>query len=131
MHILARPHLLTAVAATALLVPASVFAVRGQQTLQGGLPYVPTRIEWLALVSQASLRHSAATGPYSAYDLGIVNKDGTTIVIYVRYLPTVDREVLNKAVETAKTALQIRAKGYGWDSWLKIEEDVKAFDLAR
>jgi hypothetical protein len=51
-----------------------------------------------------------------------------TILLYVRYLPSVNREIMNGSIENAKNVISIAAKGEGWSSWLKIREDVKMVD---
>lgn len=59
------------------------------------------------------------------FSLDITTPDSDTILIYVRYLPSVDRPSMNSTIDTARRVIHITAKGYGWDSWLKIKEDVE------
>lgn len=94
-----------------------------QQTRQGLQPYTPTRIEWLALVLQSQLRQDFT--PDSPFALNVINTDHETILIFVRYQPHVDREILNMTVDTAREVAQITTKSYGWSSWVKIKERVE------
>ena len=57
--------------------------------------------------------------------LSVVNSDYETILIYVRYLPNVNREVMNMAIDNAREVIMITARGYGWDRWVKIKERVE------
>jgi hypothetical protein len=92
------------------------------QTLSpGSEPFVPRRIDWLTTTLQASLR----TDPTEGYDLEITSPDPETILIYVRYLPTVNREVMNLGIDAARKVVDITAKKYGWDGWLKVREDIQ------
>ncbi len=85
--------------------------------------YTPTRIDWLTILLQASLRQDAVSE--DGFILQIANPDSETILIYVRYFPKTDREMMNSAIDTARQVITITAKSYGWDSCLKVKEDVK------
>lgn len=93
---------------------------------QPGLtPYTPTEIEWLALTMRASLRQDASTDyPYS---LDIILVDHETLLIAVRYHPTVNREIMNRTIDTAREVIMSTAKNYGWDKWVKIRESVERY----
>ena len=82
--------------------------------------YTPTEGEWLALVTRAGLRREAT--PDRPYSLDIVLADPQTLQIIVRHTPAVDRDQLNKVIETAREAIRSTARGYGWDRWVKIRE---------
>jgi hypothetical protein len=89
----------------------------------GLTPYTPTQIEWLALIMRAGLRQDASTDhPYS---LDIIRVDHETLLIVVRYHPTVNREIINRTIDTAREAINGTAKSYGWDKWVKIRESVE------
>ena|SRR5512146_339258 len=91
----------------------------------GLTPYTPTAIEWLALTMRASLRQDARTDyPYS---LDIMLVDHETLLIAVRYHPTVNREMMNRAIGTAREAIKRTAESYGWDKWVKIRESVEMY----
>jgi hypothetical protein len=73
---------------------------------------------------QAGSRHEASvTDSYSMGFAGLESEN--TILIYVRYTPSVNREIMNGAIATAREIIEDRAKTEGWTSWLKIREDVK------
>lgn len=96
---------------------------QGSKPPPGLQPYHPTRIEWLSLVLNSQLRQDATTD--SPFSLNIVNSDHETILIFVRYHPSVSREIMNMAIETAREVTSITAKSYGWDKWVKIKERVE------
>lgn len=89
----------------------------------GSQPYTPTKIEWLALEMNSDLRQDASAD--SPFLLSVVQVDHETLMIYVRYLPTVDREIMNGAIDTARKVIMMGAKRYGWDKWVKIRERVE------
>jgi hypothetical protein len=111
---------LVALAASLVFSTALAEPVQSKPGLQ---PYVPNRMEWLALVLNSQLRQDATVD--SPFSLNIVNSDHETILIFVRYQPNVDREILNMSVETAREVTQITAKSYGWGKWLKIKERIE------
>lgn len=91
----------------------------------GLTPYTPTEIEWLALIMRAGLRQDVSTDhPYS---LDIIPVDHETLLIVVRYQPTVNREMMNRTIDTAREAIRSTAKRYGWDKWVKIRESVEMY----
>lgn len=91
---------------------------------EGGQPYVPTRMEWLALDLNATLRVDLSIeSGYSMDFLGDSARD--TIEIWVRYLPTVNREMMNRSIDTAKKIISKTAESNGWSSWLKVKESVE------
>jgi hypothetical protein len=115
-------HLVVAVLSA--LVSVIVYASsQSQKTSPGVQPFVPNRIDWLTTTLQASLRDDQLD--LNRFQLEITSPDSETILIYVRYLPDVDRTVMNLNIDTARQVIQITAKGYGWDKWLKIREDIQ------
>lgn len=95
-----------------------------QQTGKPGLlPYTPTRIDWLTTVLQAQLRQDFSGE--NRFQLLIASPDHETVLIYVRYLPNVNREVMNLAIQGARDVINVTARGYGWSQWVKIREDVE------
>ena len=88
---------------------------------QGAMPFTPTRIDWLTTTLQASLRDDRLDS--DGFMLQITAPDPDTILIYVRYTPTVRREIMNTEIEAARKVIEITAKGYKWD-WVKIREDL-------
>src|SRR5438128_2934001 len=69
----------------------------------GLLPYTPTRVEWLALWSNAELRRDFT--PESQFTLSVLNSDHETVLIYVRYIPTVNRQAMNMAIDNARDVI--------------------------
>jgi hypothetical protein len=97
---------------------------QGRPTLEGNRPYTPTRLEWLAVELNAESRVdlSESTGYMMQFiPIGSAN----TIMIYVKYLPSVNREVMNMAIDTARKVIAIETKSRGWSSWLKVTERVE------
>lgn len=86
-------------------------------------PYTPNRIEWLALICNDQLRQDATMD--SPFSLSVVHSDHETLLIFVRYQANVNREIMNTSIDTARNVIMITAKGYGWDKWLKIKEQVE------
>jgi hypothetical protein len=89
----------------------------------GAEKYTPTRIDWLTTTLQANLRDERLDT--DGYNLQITASDPDTILIFVRHFPTVNREAMNSNIDTARRVIQITAKSYGWDGWLKVREDVQ------
>ena len=97
-----------------------------QTTNRPGLtPYTPTKIEWLALAVNSQLRQDPSAD--SLYSLSVVQSDHETLLIVVRYHPTVNREMMNSTIEGARKVIMLTAKGYGWDNWVKIRERVEMY----
>ncbi len=95
----------------------------------GVTPYTPTEGEWLALLMRAGLRREATSDhPYS---LDIVLADPQTIQIVVRHASTLDRNKLNKAIESARESIKSTARSYGWDKWVKIRETVEVYSAKK
>jgi hypothetical protein len=101
----------------------STGAAQVPRTRPGLEPYTPTRIEWLALVLNASLRQDASVD--NPFTLSIVNSDDETILIFVRYQSNVNREIMNTAIDTAHKVIDITTKSYGWERWVKVKERVE------
>jgi hypothetical protein len=64
--------------------------------------------------------------PETGFSMQFIPKTGTdTIIIFVTYLPSVDRKVMNIYIETAKKVISINSKSRGWNSWLKVKEQIE------
>ena len=95
------------------------------QNQPGITPHTPTKIEWLALAANSQLRQdSSADRPFS---LSVVQVDHETLLIVVRYHPTVNREMMHRTIDTAREVIMITAQSYGWDKWVKIRERVEMY----
>jgi hypothetical protein len=106
-----------------LLLAGNAWAQTSPASHPGIAPYIPTRMDWLntVLATQLNADHINDDG----YMLIISEKDPETVLIFVRYLPSVNREAMNTAIDTARKVIHITAKSYGWDSWVKIREKVE------
>lgn len=89
----------------------------------GLTPHTPTKIEWLALVVNSQLRQVSSSE--SRYSLDVLQSDHETLLISVRYRPSVDRAMMNRKIEAARQTIMSTAKRYGWDHWVKIQERVE------
>jgi hypothetical protein len=54
----------------------------------------------------------------------ITSGDLETVVIYVRYAPNTDREIMNTYINSAHYVIETTVKAYGWQDWVKVKEDV-------
>jgi hypothetical protein len=88
--------------------------------------YNPARIEWLRLEAQADLREDYTKN--RGFSLGIADSGPETLTIYVRYDSDVDRTEMNKDIDAARKVIEMSAKSYEWDGWLRIKEDVAPFE---
>ena len=88
----------------------------------GAEPFTPTRMDWLIVELQACCRHDGLS--VDGFDLQFTNPDPETVLIYVTYLSTVDREAMNVTIDSMKRVIDIKAKGYGWQNWVNVKEDV-------
>ena len=98
-----------------------------QQTLNrlGLTPYTPTKIEWLALDVRSRLPQFESAD--KSFVLSVSQEDPETLLIFVEYLPTVNREMMNSAIDSTRKVILITAKIYGWDKWVKIREQVEMY----
>jgi hypothetical protein len=91
----------------------------------GLTPYTPTQIEWLAFTTRAGLRQDARTD--SPFSLDIIPVDHETLLIAVRYHPTVNQDMMNRTIESAREVILSTARSYGWDTWVKIRQSVEMY----
>jgi hypothetical protein len=96
-----------------------------QQERPGLAGYTPSRIEWLALAVN-SIAHHRLTGE-NPYTLDVIQADHETLLIHVRYYPTVNRETMNLDIDSTRKVIMIAAKSYGWDNWVKVREHVELY----
>ncbi|MGB7912001.1 MAG: hypothetical protein WCF59_07225 [Desulfobaccales bacterium] len=116
------------------LIPAILFATcfmvcaqQVQPVPEGMKPYIPTRLEWLALDLNANYRQDM--NELEGYMLNFVALDTeNTILIYVSYNKQTRRELMNRGIDNARKLVENEARSRGWDSWLKVKEEVKLLD---
>jgi hypothetical protein len=94
---------------------------------EGATLYTPSRLEWFAVELNAEQRVDLFFDRGFMMSFAGLEKENT-LLIYVRYGPTVDREEMNKTINSAREIISMRAKSRGWSSWLRIREDVKLLD---
>lgn len=90
----------------------------------GSEPFMPTRMDWLIVELQACCRTDGLSVEGERFELQFTNPDSETVLIYVSYLPTVDRAAMNIAIDSARKIIDIKIKSYGWQDWVKVREDV-------
>src|ERR1035441_7635624 len=108
-----------------LLAVVTVVAVAQVHTsaLEGSKPYTPTRLEWLAVDLNARMRRDmTAENEFTMAFVRLEKEDA--ILIYVDYLPSVDRQRMNQTVDTARKVIAVESKGRGWP-WLKVKERIE------
>jgi hypothetical protein len=108
--------------AVALLLGACFGFAQNRVLHEGLQPYVPSRLEWLALEMNSTMRVDLSES--NGFAMDFVESEEDTILIYVTYLPGVRREVMNRSVETAKKIIRRESDVRGWSSWLKVQERV-------
>ncbi len=96
--------------------------------LEGSKPYTPSRLEWLAVELNANLRISMSVNNGYLMNFAAIEKEDA-VLIYVRYLPKVNREAMNISINSAREVISIKTKQYGWNSWLKVREDIQMEQL--
>jgi chemotaxis regulatin CheY-phosphate phosphatase CheZ len=111
------------VAALSSVFSVLLYSQTTQKTPEGAQPFIPQRIDWLTTTLQASLRDERIDT--DGYLLQITSPDADTILIYVRYLPTVNRQAMNTSIDAARQVIQIKAKSYDWDKWVRVREDIQ------
>jgi hypothetical protein len=52
-----------------------------------------------------------------------------TLVIYAVYLPSVDRQIMNARIDTAREIISTESVTRGWSSWLKVREQLEMKEL--
>jgi hypothetical protein len=104
-----------------------VLLCSGAHASEGSEPYSPSKLEWFAMDMNVSSKTDISDGGMMMMFVGL--EKSNEVLIYVRYLPSADRELINTRIKNARELIKIRAKNYGWDNWLKIKEDVKMENL--
>lgn len=94
---------------------------------KGAQPYIPSRLEWLAVEMNAGSRVPLSLEDGYSMDF-VPLENNNTIVIYVRYMPKVNREIMNMNINGARKVIDIISKARGWSSWLKIKENVEMLE---
>ena len=94
-----------------------------QHQNEGDKPYTPTRLEWLAVVLNSGMSVS-----FENMSMRFVPVSNNTLKLLVSYSPRQDRAYLNIMVNVTKRSALNIAEGYGFDTWLKIKEEIKMIE---
>jgi hypothetical protein len=105
------------------LLGSAVLSAQQNSFHPGSVPFTPTRMDWLIVELQACCRYDGLAGT-GGFDLQFTNPDTETVLIYVTYLPTVDRAAMNVTIESVKRVIETKVRSYGWQDWVKVREDV-------
>lgn len=101
-----------------------VWAQQKSVKLEGAKPYTPSRLEWLAVELNAGSRVPLSVeNGYSMDFVPLENEN--TILIFVKYLPSVNREIMNMDINTSREIIAMESKARGWSSWLRVKERVE------
>jgi hypothetical protein len=94
-----------------------------KQIPEGMKPYVPSRLEWLAVELNAMYRIDLVEAEgFSVTYIALDAQD--TILIYVRYSRKTVREAMNLGIDNARKLVEMATKSRGWDSWVKVRESI-------
>lgn len=91
---------------------------------EGALPYTPSRLEWLAVELNAEGRVDLSEASGFSLDYVPIESENT-ILIFVRYLPAVNREAMNIAIDNARSIVMLKTKVHHWGSWLRVKENIE------
>lgn len=108
-----------------LLLPLISLAQEQKENHPGLTPYIPTQIEWLALIADSVVHHKATIE--EPFFISVIHEDHETLQIFVRYSSNVNREIMNLTIDSAREIIRMKAKSYGWQNWVKIRERVEKF----
>ncbi|MDH3898648.1 MAG: hypothetical protein OEV18_14815 [Deltaproteobacteria bacterium] len=87
----------------------------------GSQSYTPTKLEWFEVYLNAKYSEDRLRAEGYSIEFDIDRKTDT-VIIWVFYLSSVDREHLNKRLDALRTLVKTAAKYYGWESWIKVTE---------
>lgn len=89
----------------------------------GSQSYTPSRVEWLTVVLNSSLRKDITAD--SLFAINFVSQGADTILMKVAYSPDTDRKLLNLTTQMARDGANSVIKSYGWEKWFRIVEQVE------
>ena len=103
-------------------------SAQDHSNLQGWEAYTPTRLEWLAVDFNSSMRIDGLmeSSHFNMTFIPLEKED--TILIYVVHLPGVDNKVIRTSLDYAKASMATRIKMYGWN-WVKVRERIEVASL--
>ena len=92
---------------------------------EGQQPYTPTRAQWLSVILNST---NIISNPVPHKGLSVVYASDSkrdTIKIIFEHPKELSQDMVDTLIAQQKSLVLNTAKHYGWDSWLKIEVDVK------
>lgn len=111
------------VGATLSAAVTGVFGDAAQNDLQGGMPYTPTRLEFLAVELNAYARLQTLDSDHFTLMFSPRATDDT-IIIFVRDNQGVDFDNMRNAIKEARGILQTLVGAHGWNDWVRVTEDI-------
>lgn len=81
-------------------------------------PYMPTRLEWLALDLESRFKVEQPNDPVSSVDYVAVGPD--TILVTVWYKANTPAGAVDLVIQTSQETVKKAALSYGWSKWIKI-----------
>ena len=100
------------------------YAQAAQRRPEGALPYTPSRLEWLAVELNAGGRVDLSEASGFSLDYVPIESENT-ILIFVRYLPAVNRDAMDIAIDNARSIVALKTKALHWTSWLRVKESIE------
>jgi len=89
--------------------------------------YTPNRLDWLMLQLNSLFQHEGLSiDGFELYYLSDI--DGESIRVVVNHNANVDKELMGSKLEVAKRAVSAFAKRYGWESWVKVNVEIKEIE---
>ncbi len=116
--------LISVIACVLLAVVTFILAQDLRDKLEGWKPYTPSRLEWIAMRMNAENRVPLSLESGFGMSFTPIEREDA-IIIDVIYLPNVNREVMNINIASVRKIIPKVAKGYGWDSWLIVKEQIE------
>jgi hypothetical protein len=105
----------------------AAYAEQGPSLQEGMKPYIPTRLEWLAV--ELNAMHRTDLNDLEGYMLFFIPLEKeNAILIFVRYTQKTNREAMNIGIDTARKVIEMDVKSRGWNSWLKVKERIELAD---
>lgn len=103
----------------------AICAERVQSSSEGLEPYIPLRLEWLAMELNSMHRTDTLINGLTGYSIVFIPLiKENAILILVQHTRKTNRQVMNIAIDAARKITEINAKSKGWNSWLKVREEI-------
>lgn len=122
-----KKYIVTTILAIFLIFSTYIFSIKiiaqTNSNSPGLEPYIPTKLEWLALTLNA-YSEAKNMNEYNFVIYYLTEGDNTILIHVQYYVNNVHREMMNVNVEIARNRILREAQARGWD-WVKIKEDYK------